>query len=132
MIKKDYFPVQEVPSRVKDRTMKKIYGRTKTFRLFSLITHEFMAPALALLLFILWWYLYLQLPKQKIIVSTNSGGTTTISTSTVVQTNTVVTTTNVVANSSDDDYLLQQKLAQAELALHNLSNYANQEENITL
>lgn len=71
------------------------------------------------------------MPK-KIVVSNISGAVTTISTSTTVQTSTVVTTTQVVTDSSSDEDLLQQKLAEAEIVLNNLSTNANQEETITL
>ena len=133
MIKKNYFPIQEVPSRVKDRVMNKIYGRRKIFRLISLVRYKFILPVLVFVFMLVWWYLYLQIPKHKFIVATVlSGATTTISTSTTVKTHTVVTTTQVIANPPNDETLLQKKLAEAELALNDLSNYVNQEQDITL
>lgn len=109
MVKKDYFPTQEVPSWVKDRVMNKIKAQPKRLRLLSMVRFKLLVPVTALLFMFVVWYIYI--PHKWIWTLSQTSDTSILAT---------------------NDALLQQKLTEAEAVLNDLSTYANQQADITI
>jgi len=139
MIKKDYFPTQEVPEWVKDRVMQHVKGWPKKLRLLSMIRLRIFVPVTVFLFVAIGGFMYRRNGGWTVITMlTSSGYQDTTSWTNITETsngiytqNTTTQTTAVWITESTDD-LLQQKLAEAEIVLNDLSAYANKEENITL
>ena len=127
MVKKDYFPTQEVPSWVKDKVMNKIKEQPKRFRLLSMIRLRIFVPVSVFLFVAIGWYLYLYNNKTPNIAWIIMSG----------YQNERYTENPVVMNNSwnisgESNPLLQQRLAEVEILLNDLSAYADKEEDITL
>jgi len=122
MIRKDYFPTQDTPARVKDKVMQRISPWQKKFRLMHMMKYKFLVPVTALILIVIGGYIYLNNWENVLITWTNMADNQN-----KLYTQTAIETTN---NNIED--LLQQKLAKAETILNEISDYSNKEEDITL
>ena len=101
-----------------------------------MIRYKFLVPVSALLVMAAGGFIYMQSLRDMAIHTTTLSGQTYIQETDVTQdistTSTTSTDTTVTTSDTTDDALLQQKLIEAESALTNLSNYANQEVNVTI
>ena len=117
MIKKDYFPTQEAPDWVKESVIKNINLRQRNKRLGFMIRHRILVPTLALLIVVVWWYVYLNNWNDIISWIWTSDSGIDISSKTNLQWN---------------DVLLQKKIMESESLLESLDKYSNAEESIAL
>lgn len=117
MIKKDYFPTQEAPDWVKESVMKNINLRHRNKRLGFMIKHRMLVPTLALLIVVVWWYVYLNNWNDIISWVWTSNSDRNMSSE---------------ANLDWNDILLQKKIIESESLLDSLDRYSDAEENITL
>ena len=133
MIKKDYFPTQEVPSWVKARVMQHVLNWPKQLRLKYLVRYKVFIPVLAFFFVLIVWYSYFTPGKKPLlVVSTGQDIVPTVVATTTSITSTITTSTTTTTTSLSDDELLQQKLLEAEVALNQLATNLSQEEEITL
>lgn len=117
MIKKDYFPTQEAPDWVKESVMRNINIRQKNKRLGFMIRHRILVPTLALLIVVVWWYVYLNNWNDIISWIWTSNNDRNMKSESNLQWN---------------DVLLQKKIMESESLLESLDKYSNAEESIAL